>query len=60
MQGHVRKRVVRRRTETEGKAVPSSAGRNLVQRYKTERKIAIETRRKAREKNTGWNLNNID
>lgn len=60
VQGHVRKRVVRRKTEAEGKALPSSARRKLVQRYKTERKIAIETRRKASEKNTGWELNNID
>jgi len=43
-----------------GKAEPSSIGRKFVQRHKTEREIAVETRRKAREKNTAWNFNNID
>lgn len=50
---------MKRRAEAEGKQT-HPALEQLMQGHKAEREIAIETGRKAREKNMGWNFNNID
>lgn len=50
---------VKRKAEAEGKQSYPALEEGWTRGIK-QREIAIETRRKARDKNTGWNFNNID